>query len=108
MEGTINDDGNCIYQDDDMMMTEDQMLEAFGLAYNRNAQTDPTRLWTNGVIPIKFNSSQINKNEEKMVLAVADDFNKLMNGCLSMVYVQWGPDYCIPSNFLIYVLVCTA
>ena len=23
-------------------------------------------------------------------------------------YIQWGPDYCIPSNFLIYVLVCTA
>ena len=35
MKGTLNDKGNCVYRDDDMIMTEDEMLEAFGLAYNR-------------------------------------------------------------------------
>ena len=31
MKGTRNDDGVCIYLADDMKLTEDQMLAAFGL-----------------------------------------------------------------------------
>jgi hypothetical protein len=87
MNGTMNNKGNCVYRDDDMIMTEDQMLEAFGLAYNRNAQTNPTKLWTDGVIPIRFDSSQIEPFEEQQVMAVAEKFNAQMGGCLSMVYV---------------------
>ena len=86
MKGTMNNKGNCVYRDDDMMMTEDQILEAFGLAYNRNAQTDPTKLWTNGVIPIKFDSN-LTESEQQIVLGVAEEFNAELNGCLSMMYV---------------------
>ena len=86
MKGTRNNEGNCMYRDDDMVMTEDQMLDAFGLS-GRNAQTNPNKLWTNGVIPIKFDRSQIEENsaDEQLVWSVAADFNQQMNGCLSMV-----------------------
>ena len=75
-----------MYRDDDMVMTEDQMLDAFGLE-GRNEQTNPNKLWTNGVIPIKFDRSQIKENsaDEQLVWSVASDFNQQMNGCLSMV-----------------------
>ena len=86
MKGTRNDKGNCMYRDDDMVMTKDQMLDAFGLA-GRNAQTNPNKLWTNGVIPIKFDRSQIEENsaDEQLIWSVAAKFNGQMNGCLSMV-----------------------
>ena len=51
----------------------------------RNAQTDPTKLWTDGTIPIKFDDSQIDESEKQQVLGVASEFNSQMNGCLSMV-----------------------
>ena len=86
MEEKIDNKGNCVYRDDDMIMTEDQMLEAYGLA-GRNGQSDPSKLWPNGVIPIKFDRSQIEENsaDEQLVWSVAAKFNGQMNGCLSMV-----------------------
>ena len=69
-----------------MRMTEGDLLEALGLS-SRNGQTNPTKLWTNGVIPITFDRSQIEAGsaEEDMLWAAASQFNKDMNGCLSMV-----------------------
>ena len=86
MKGTSNDQGICIYRYDDMMMTEEQMLELFG-PVGRNGQTNPHKLWTNGIIPIKFDRSLIEVNgiEEQLLWSVAADFNGQMNGCLSMV-----------------------
>ena len=86
IKGTIDNKENCVYRDDDMIMTEDQMLEAFGLA-GRNGQSNPSKLWPNGVIPIKFDRSQIEENsaDEQLVWSVAAKFNGQMNGCLSMV-----------------------
>ena len=76
----------CLYIIDDMRMTEGDLLEALGLS-SRNGQTNPTKLWTNGVIPITFDRSQIEAGsaEEDMLWAAASQFNKDMNGCLSMV-----------------------
>ena len=89
MNGTRNDNGICIYLDDDMMMTEGQMLAAFGLV-GMSGQTNPDRLWTNGVIPVKFDRTQIAENgdEEQLVWSVAADFNGDLDGCLSIVYVS--------------------
>ena len=72
-----------------MMMTEDQMLAAFGIV-GMNGQTNPDRLWTNGVIPVKFDRTQIPENgwEEQMIWSVAADFNGDLDGCLSIVYVS--------------------
>ena len=76
----------CQYIIDDMVMTEEDLLEALGLS-SRNGQTNPSKLWTNGVIPITFDRSQIEAGsaEEDMLWAAASQFNKDMNGCLSMV-----------------------
>jgi len=89
MNGTRNDDGICIYLYDDMMTTEEQMLEAFGLV-GMNGQTNPDRLWTNGIIPVKFDRTQIPENspDEQLLWQVAQRFNDDMNGCLSIVYVS--------------------
>ena len=86
IKGTIDNKENCVYRDDDMIMTEDHMFEAFRVA-GRNGQSNPSKLWPNGVIPIKFDRSQIEENsaDEQLVWSVAAKFNGQMNGCLSMV-----------------------
>ena len=86
MKGRKTKKGNCLYRNDDMLLTEEQMLQIFGLSSTRNAQTDPTKKWTNGVIPVKFDTT-ISAEEEAFALAVADKFNQQMGGCLSIVYV---------------------
>ena len=69
-----------------MVMTEEDLLEAFGLSAG-NGQTNPAKLWTNGIIPITLDRSQIAEGsaEEDMLWAAAAQFNEDMNGCLSMV-----------------------
>ena len=52
---------------------------------HRNGQTDPTKLWTDGTIPIAFDDNDIDDSEKQQVLGVASDFNSQMNGCLSVV-----------------------
>ena len=76
----------CQYIIDDMVMTEEDLLDALGLP-SRNGQTNPYKFWTNGVIPITFDRSQFSAGsaEEDMVLAAAAQFNNDMNGCLSIV-----------------------
>ena len=86
MKGKKNKKGNCLYRDDDMILTEEQMLQIFGLSSTRNAQTDPTKKWTNGVIPVKFDTV-ISAAEKEIAMAVANRFNQQMDGCLSIVYV---------------------
>ena len=69
-----------------MLMTESQLLVALGMI-GMNGQTNPDKFWTNGIIPIKFNRSEIEENgsDAQLLWQVADDFNVEMNGCLSMV-----------------------
>ena len=35
MKGRMNKKGNCLYRNDDMLLTEEQMLQIFGIAYDR-------------------------------------------------------------------------
>ena len=83
--GVVPND-NCEYLWDDMLMTESQLLVALGMI-GMNGQTNPDKFWTNGIIPIKFNRSEIEENgaDEQLLWSVAADFNAEMNGCLSMV-----------------------
>ena len=74
---------NCMYIIDDMVMTEEQLLEAYGLVA-MNGQTNPARLWPNGEIPITFDS-YISSAEQTFLWEVAARFNTDMNGCLSMM-----------------------
>ena len=76
----------CEYLWDDMLMTESQLIVAFGMI-GKNGQTNPNNFWTNGIIPIKFNRPQIeeNREDEQLLWKVAADFNGNMNGCLRMV-----------------------
>ena len=74
---------NCMYIIDDMVMTEEQLLEAYGLVA-MNGQTNPARLWPNGEIPITFDSD-ISSAEQTFLWEVAARFNTDMNGCLSMM-----------------------
>ena len=73
----------CMYVIDDMVMTEEQLLEAYGLVA-MNGQTNPARLWPNGEIPITFDSD-ISSAEQTFLWDVATRFNSDMNGCLSMM-----------------------
>merc|ERR1719447_855026 len=70
------------------------MLAAFGPG-GKNGQTDPTKKWTNGVIPFRYNSTEIEENsfEEQLLLSVVADFNANMSGCLSMVPWTNEPNY---------------
>ena len=74
---------NCMYVIDDMVMTEEQLLEAYGLVA-MNGQTNPAKLWPNGEIPITFDSD-ISSAEQTFLWEVATRFNSDMNGCLSMM-----------------------
>ena len=74
-----------MYVIDDMVMTEEQLLEAYGLVA-MNGQTNPAKLWPNGEIPITFDSD-ISSSEQTFLWDAADRFNSDMNGCLSMMYV---------------------
>ena len=74
---------NCMYIIDDMVMTEEQLLSAYGLVA-MNGQTNPARLWPNGEIPITFDSD-ISSAEQTFLWEVAARFNTDMNGCLSMM-----------------------
>jgi hypothetical protein len=74
---------NCTYVVDDMVMTEEKLLEAYGLS-GRNGQTNPARLWPNGTIPINFESS-ITSDEQIFLWEVVARFNLEMNGCLRIM-----------------------
>ena len=74
---------NCMYIIDDMVMTEEQMLEAYGLVA-MNGHPDPAKQWPNGEIPITFDSD-ISSAEQTYLWQVAARFNSDMNGCLSMM-----------------------
>ena len=75
-----------MYKIDDMVMTEVQLLEIFGLVA-KNGQTNPKRMWTNRIIPYTFDR-KVFKNgasEESIMAQVAARFNADMQGCLTMV-----------------------
>ena len=72
-----------MYIIDDMVMTEEQMLEAYGLVA-MNGHPDPAKQWPNGEIPITFDSD-ISSAEQTYLWQVAARFNSDMNGCLSMM-----------------------
>ena len=74
---------NCMYIIGDMVMTEDQLLEAYGLVA-RNGHPDPAKLWPDGEIPITFDSD-ISSDEQNYIWEVATRFNSDMNGCLSIM-----------------------
>ena len=67
-------------------MTHAELLENLGCV-DMNGQTNPDKLWPNGVIPIKLNRTdiEVNGTDEKLLWSVAADFNEEMDGCLSMV-----------------------
>ena len=69
-----------------MVMTEKQMLEAFGLV-GANGQPDPALLWPNGIIPYTFDRDIFAEGafEESIMAQVATRFNADMQGCLTMV-----------------------
>ena len=75
-------DENCNYVINDMVMTEEQLLQAFGIVA-MNGQTDLSRMWPNGKIPILFDAS-VNIDEQNHLWEVATQFNSEMNGCLRM------------------------
>ena len=66
-----------------MVMTEGQMLEAYGLVA-MNGHPDPAKRWTDGEIPITFDSD-ISSAEQTYLWEVAARFNSDMNGCLSIM-----------------------
>ena len=72
-----------MYIIDDMVMTEEQLLEAYGLI-ERNGHQNPARRWPNGEIPVAF-ASDISSAEQTFLWQVAARFNSDMNGCLSMM-----------------------
>ena len=67
----------------DMVMTEEQLLEAYGLVA-RNGHPHPSKLWPDGEIPITFDSD-ISSAEQTYLWQVAARFNSDLNGCLSMM-----------------------
>ena len=75
-----------MYKWDDMLMTHAELLENLGCV-DMNGQTNPDKLWTDGVIPIKLNRTGIEEDgaDEQLLWSVAADFNGEMDGCLSMV-----------------------
>ena len=81
LKGVVPDE-NCNYVMDDMVMTEEQLLHAFGLVA-MNGQTDLSRMWPNGEIPILFDTS-VGIDEQNHLWEVAAQFNSEMNGCLRM------------------------
>ena len=72
-----------MYVIDDMVMTEEQLLEAYGLVA-RNGHPDTSKRWPNGEIPITF-GSDISSAHQTYLWQVAARFNSDMNGCLSMM-----------------------
>ena len=67
----------------DMVMTEEQLLEAYGLT-ERNGHPNQAKRWPNGEIPIAFDKV-ISSAEQTFLWQVVARFNSDMNGCLSMM-----------------------
>ena len=78
-------DKDCLYKIGDMVMTEGQILEAFGLV-GKNGQPNPALRWPNGTIPYTFDREVFPEGapEEAVMKTVAARFNADMQGCLTM------------------------
>ena len=81
-------DKDGMYQIDDMIMPEKQMMAAFGIKPSVSLRTvfNFENQWTNGTIPVEFENGQFSQGEIDFVLnTVADRFNQDMRSCLQIM-----------------------
>ena len=81
-------DLNCSYRVDDMVLTKQQMQEAFGDfdLSDRSGINDADFRWKDNKLPYVFDKS-IGTKEQDVVKKTITRFNKEMMGCLEIVYV---------------------
>ena len=70
-----------MYEVEDMILNNQQMVEFFGGHSNTHGQT---RRWPNGTLPYMFDES-IGYVEREIVKGAIARFNEALNGCLEIV-----------------------
>ena len=60
---------NCMYSIDDMVMTEEQLLKAYGLVA-MNGQPDPAKLWPDGEIYDTFSVTKSNPKSPHVIFTL--------------------------------------
>merc|ERR1712110_261363 len=93
-------DENCMYHVGDMILTQEELLEAYGDT-TRNGINDARYRWPGNSLPYEFDRNDIGygSNEEKFIKRVIKRFNIDLEGCLKIVprttesnYVKVGKD----------------